>query len=180
MLNTGQFKKGMKRSVESIEKQRQTLIKKHADGYRRDTKIKERLLDRIKIAANGCWEWQGTRDPDGYGRLNYRKQQRAHRISAILFLDMPEDSGLLVCHRCDNPPCVNPDHLFIGTWMDNRLDMLKKGKGLHVNEKLTHEQADEIKKLASQGVPPRTICKRFLIHRSTVWRIKKNINYTKT
>ncbi len=85
------------------------------------------------VTAAGCWEWNGARDSRrGYGQCSTGDKRRhsdlAHRLSFRAFKgDIP--AGMFVCHRCDNPPCINPDHLFIGTPSDNRQDMLTKGRG---------------------------------------------------
>ncbi len=83
----------------------------------------------VKVTrTTGCWEWQGTIGSKGYGffKLN-RKNQYAHRISYELAYG-PIPKGKLVCHRCDNPRCVKPKHLFLGTHKDNLQDMVNKGR----------------------------------------------------
>ena len=76
----------------------------------------------------GCWIWTGARNPAGYGGFNVRRQQRlAHRVAWTMERGAVPD-GLCVLHRCDNPPCVNPDHLFLGTQLDNVADMIDKGR----------------------------------------------------
>lgn len=89
------------------------------------------LLERFKykVAENGCWIWSASFTSKGYGQISYKgKNTLAHRASAHLFLKFPIDSTLCVLHACDNPKCVNPAHLFIGTAQDNSDDMVAKGR----------------------------------------------------
>lgn len=79
---------------------------------------------------SGCWLWLGHLDHKGYGsfRVDPKKTAgRAHRVSYRLFKGLVPD-GLMVCHTCDVPCCVNPDHLFLGTATDNMRDAAKKGR----------------------------------------------------
>ena len=99
----------------------------------------ERFEEKYVVADSGCWEWTGYKDDKGYGRSStYRRYQSntlilAHRISWELYHgDIPKDDSyygtLLVCHHCDNPGCVNPNHLFLGTQKDNMQDCKRKGR----------------------------------------------------
>ena len=105
-------------------------------------KRKEKFLSYLKVAENGCWIWQRYKNHAGYGRF---MSHRAHRVSFTMFKGDP--TGFVVCHHCDNPPCVNPDHLFLGTVKDNVSDMMAKGrksqqnnvKGLSANNCLMTE-----------------------------------------
>jgi len=77
----------------------------------------------------GCWTWTGGCNADGYGRMRIGTGQRirAHRISWFIHHG-PVPVGMCVLHRCDNPPCINPDHLFLGTNPDNTADRHSKGR----------------------------------------------------
>lgn len=84
-----------------------------------------RFAAKVNAAdGDGCWEWTGTRNPNSYGQID---KVAAHRVS--YFLATGNDPGeMLVLHRCDNPPCVRPTHLFLGTHLDNMVDMAAKGR----------------------------------------------------
>lgn len=78
--------------------------------------------------GDGCWTWIGVKTPGGYGRLKHQgKQIAAHRVSWMIH-NGPVPDGMFVLHRCDNRPCVRPEHLFLGTKADNNIDMLDKGR----------------------------------------------------
>ena len=95
---------------------------------------------RVKIAGpDECWEWQGKLTKrGGYGQLPFTtwESRRANRYSYYLNVDRNFDRSLDVCHSCDNPPCVNPRHLWLGTRKDNLIDMCNKNR--HPNKKKTH------------------------------------------
>ena len=79
--------------------------------------------------SHGCWLWTAYRDSKGYGFAvpGRGQKQLAHRVSWVLHFGQIPD-GLLVLHKCDNPPCVRPDHLFLGTHADNAADMVAKDR----------------------------------------------------
>jgi len=95
--------------------------------------LEKRFWEKVRKAGE-CWEFVGWRGRDGYGRIRgFRSQMiHAHRLSWILHYGTIPDE-LCVCHHCDNPPCVRPDHLFIGTHGDNARDREQKGRGKRVN-----------------------------------------------
>lgn len=100
-----------------------------------------RILERCKQSESGCLEWQGASGMKGHGRINYcGKLYSPHRvIYAANHGDIPP--GRLVCHSCDNPRCVNPSHLFLGTYRDNVLDMHSKGRAAKPKVGINHEYA---------------------------------------
>lgn len=110
----------------------------------------------------GCWEWHSSRNPAGYGILNGPdgKRKFAHRAYFEKYHG-PIPPGMYVCHRCDNPPCCNPDHLFLGTPGDNVRDMARKQRspGSGVARKQRNLQIKrEVNILLSNGIKPDRIC----------------------
>jgi hypothetical protein len=91
--------------------------------------LKERLLKKIKVnQITDCWEWQAAVNNIGYGFIRDKTKMRtAHRVSYEQHIG-PIPSGKNVCHTCDNPKCVNPDHLWVGTVKDNMQDKVRKGR----------------------------------------------------
>lgn len=91
--------------------------------------LSERFWEKVtKPTLGGCWEWEGARDPNGYGRINInRKAVLAHRVAFELTFGTAAD-GLFVLHGCDNPSCVNPSHLRAGTAKDNSTDMVARNR----------------------------------------------------
>lgn len=136
----------------------------------------------------GCWEWAGTRRPDGYGVFFIAGvgQGRAHRIAWEL-TNGPIPEGLYVCHKCDNPPCVRPDHLYIGDQKRNIGDAVARGrtprgKAHHLskidqngernrNAKLTAPQVLAIRRLYLSGVSKHDIAPLYGIHPNSVNRL---------
>ncbi|KKL18199.1 hypothetical protein LCGC14_2477890 [marine sediment metagenome] len=89
-------------------------------------------LDPRQVGADGCLEWQGFRDKDGYGQISKGKEGagllKTHRVAwEETYGPIPD--GMSVLHKCDNPPCCNEEHLFLGTHDENMADMKAKGRG---------------------------------------------------
>lgn len=91
--------------------------------------VRKVFWDRVERGReHECWNWKGALTHDGYGRFGFKRKTRlAHRVAFRMQVGEIPD-GLCVCHRCDNPKCVNPSHLWLGTNWDNTLDSLHKGR----------------------------------------------------
>lgn len=134
----------------------------------------------IKIRrSDGCWEWLGRRQNNKYGSHTfYGRDWLAHRLAyQLLKGDVSPD--LDVCHHCDNPICVNPDHLFLGTHLDNMRDMVRKGR-LRVpkkwnspHAKLTQEQRKAAILMIQEGDSYDNVGKQFNVSPFTIRRIVK-------
>lgn len=112
------------------------------------------------VGKRACWQWKGSRDNLGYGMFGFNgRTWRAHRLAWVLF-NSSISPGLCILHKCDNPSCVNPKHLWMGTVGDNNRDRALKGRSkprfgsLHGRAKLTEEQVLEIR--SAYGKPGAT------------------------
>lgn len=128
-----------------------------------------RFLANIK-KADGCWEWQGCRDDRGYGVIGIsRVTVRTHRLAYCLFVGAIGDSHVL--HRCDNPPCVNPRHLFLGTHQDNMRDKEQKGRAKYGEQtrRLTEEDVLSIRSRHRSGERVSVIARSYPhLHHTTI------------
>lgn len=131
-----------------------------------------RFQKYVKVSESGCHEWIGSLDAYGYGQLNInRRPAKAHRIAWEL-ANGPVPEGMSILHRCDNPQCVNPEHLFPGTQSDNMKDAARKGR-MHPGEKhgmskLTESDVLAMRMAHSSGEGRRDIASRFNVPYSTV------------
>ena len=124
----------------------------------------------------GCWPWQGSRTPNGYGRHAAGWTSYAHRV-AYRYTFGPFALDLDVLHRCDNPPCCNPAHLFLGTARDNLRDASAKGRTARrtgedsPRHKLTWEQVHAIRRRLGDGAPTRTLAREYGVSQVTIVHI---------
>ena len=143
----------------------------------RATDPRERFWRKVVKTDDGCWIWTAARSPRGYGAFG-RGSREARVILAHRFsweqANGPIPDGLCVLHRCDNPPCVNPAHLFLGTRTDNNRDMHAKGRAnpprgeRHPRARLTEEKVREIRRLAAAGISQRQIARMFGVSKGAV------------
>lgn len=134
----------------------------------------QRIANRSQRIKSGCIEWTGTKDDQGYGKLKIdRKSYLVHRVAFELERGSIPD-GQRVCHHCDNPSCVNVDHLFLGTAAENSADMLQKRRHCygerHPKAKLSAVQISEIRDSSDSC---RAIARRFGIAKSYVSKLRR-------
>lgn len=144
----------------------------------------DRFNLKWKLEESGCWFWIGSKFPKGYGQVKLpkqRKQEYAHRISYMIHHGEILD-GKHVCHKCDNPSCVNPDHLFLGTAHDNHMDMKQKGRHLYGERNnqsiLTDDAVRKIKQLLNDGLSQEKIARMFGVQQMQISRIKRGLRWS--
>lgn len=156
-------------------------------------------IDPVSGSMSECWEWESTKNEKGYGRFGMnRKQVFAHRISYVLH-NKEQLGEYHSLHKCDNPPCVNPDHLFKGTNLENMVDRDKKCRRIPARGdrhwtrkhpelvargeragpvKLNTRKVLRIRKLYNEHVPHQVIADKFDIGTSQVNRIGRKISWS--
>lgn len=137
-----------------------------------DLWVHQRFWSKVQ-RSEGCWTWLASKSRRGYGQFNYQgRSVQAHRL-AYQFAVGPIPEGMQVCHHCDNPPCVNPTHLFLGTNGDNVRDCVQKGRhGFDPQAKITRADAETIRRrYAAGGVTQRGLGREYGITHGEVWNI---------
>lgn len=159
--------------VKSIEKQM-----KHANRFWAKVDI--------KTDANLCWEWQAGKSGFGYGQFKVRSYHKvdSHRVAwELMYGETPD--GLWVLHTCDNPRCCNPNHLFLGTALDNARDKESKNRGNKAGEhngdhKLTAKQVEYIRsRFAVGNILKCELAAEMGVSASTISRIVRNKQWSK-
>jgi DNA-binding XRE family transcriptional regulator len=138
-------------------------------------------VDKSQLSPGGCWEWTGAKTWRGYGAfvIEKGKQEPASRVSFVLENNI-DISKLHICHKCDNPSCVNPAHLFAGTNADNMRDKVKKKRHSfgekNGDARLTEAQVLEIRHLYSSGnFSQRELAKQFGVSQRAILCIVNRI-----
>ena len=138
------------------------------------------LMNKTVVNGNGCWNWTGSKR-NGYGLINRgNKTLSAHRVAYTAFKGEEIPAGMVVRHTCDNPSCINPAHLVLGTQAENIADRDARGRrdvrGEQIGtSKLTREQVEEIKASDLTGV---ALAKKFGVSTSAVSLIKNNKSWS--
>lgn len=147
--------------------------------------LRERFYEKIVMAdEDTCWMWLANTNPKGYGLI---RDQGKYRVASVVSYELhvgPVPDGMHVCHECDNPGCINPYHLFLGTPSDNQLDCIRKGRKppIHPNAlaAIRHFTEDDVRTIRSQrkeGVAIKDLASRFNVTRGTISCIVRRVSY---
>ena len=161
--------------------------KRHGDAYKkfaRSMTVAERLLANVNTTEPGfCWDWLKHKNKQGYGNIGIKnKTLMAHRVSYETFIgEIPK--GMLICHHCDRPSCINPSHLFLGSHKDNSDDKIKKGREnlprgenhwhIHGKTKLCVDDVMKIKEKLKEGLSTHKIALEFNVSAANISGIKR-------
>lgn len=144
------------------------------------------LADRLRfytsINADGCHVWTGYVDAYGYGCIRVQKKTiGCHRAAWTAFIsDGPIPSGIEVCHSCDNPACINPAHLFLGTHQDNMNDMMMKRRhSPHFGERhgMSKLRVSDVREIKSSDTKACILAERFNVSRPTISAIRRGLTW---
>jgi hypothetical protein len=126
------------------------------------------------VVDSGCWEFRGPRNEDGYGRVGDGGIHKVHRLSYEQHVG-PIPAGLKIRHTCDNPPCLNPEHLIPGTQSDNIADMRERGRAskgsTHYRSKLTERDIPAIREMLASGLTLTAVALKMSVAAGTIHAI---------
>lgn len=145
---------------------------------------KERFWSHVNRGdSDSCWEWQAGKTPRGYGRTSVKghRSLQAHRVAwEVTYGKVP--NGLEVCHKCDNPPCCNPNHLFVGTHAENMRDAVNKRRfprrpgSRSGRAKLNDEIVNDIRQRYVKGnISQRALAREYGVTQRLIWNILHKI-----
>lgn len=140
----------------------------------------QRFMERVSVEEDGCWIWTAGKDHDGYGCfravIDGKQYHRAHRFSVVYHKGVHPEQSQNVCHTCDNPACVNPAHLFIGSVAENQQDKWRKNRG-YVHRGGSHWIAklneDDVRVIRASTDKQKDIAAKFGITQTTVSDIRR-------
>ena len=159
--------------------------------------LEERFWSKVR-KSDGCWEWTGNKGSNGYGRFYANDRSFAATHIALMLSGRPLADGLFALHKCDNPGCVRPDHLFAGTLAENQQDCERKRRrrhmvgdsnpmrmyaGLHAGEKngcskLTSADVTRIREQYKAGIRVSLIAEKFGVHNTAIYKILNGKRWT--
>lgn len=168
----------MSRKPADIKRTKSNFCSKTCTGSYRKAEAANTFLEKgVADPESDCILWPGCKNSDGYGHLRYLgSHTTAHRVAWMIENDQEIPDGMSVCHSCDNPPCINPEHLFLGTHAENMWDMHRKQR--NGNSKLDFEKACEIR--ATQGKTPEQIAEDYGVSRRTISAILQGKTWKKS
>ena len=130
---------------------------------------REKRFFKFVEKTDSCWIWKGAKDKEGYGIFNNRtKKVKAHRYAYSLFKKEKINSGYFICHACDNPSCVNPDHLYEGTHTDNMKDLKDRKRWGPPRKRYSDLQKRTIELLKTNGFSTREIASLLKISHTNI------------
>ncbi len=147
-------------------------------GQARRRTAEERFWNRTILVPSGCREWSGPRLPRGYGLVAFGDERWLTHRKAWELTHGPIPDGLDVCHTCDNPPCCEPSHLFLGTTLDNIADKIRKGRQARGEAiggvRLTAEWVRRIRAELLLGTKRSELARAYGVHIGTIGVIARN------
>jgi len=142
----------------------------------------KRFLANVKPGANGCLEWAGALNDDGYGKISVggredQEKVRVHRwvLQSVLGVILPPE--ILACHGCDNRACIHPGHIFPGTQQDNMDDMVAKGRSVTVRNRMAFTD-EEVLEIREKNLPLKEIMERFGVSKATASYARSGKTYS--
>ena len=149
---------------------------------KRGVHIVERLLSSIELGDNGCWNWTGRLTPDGYGQISFRlssnepvRSRPASRASYEVFVGDP--GHLFVCHHCDNPKCINPEHLYAGTHLENMRDRTRRAPQVGENNPAARLSSDNVALIRSSDLTATTLAAKLGVGLKTVCDVRNRVTW---